>query len=256
MDTRDLYLSHIDLVIFSHPNEKINHIRLGASYNYFAVIQNGYAVFYTDDRRVELYPGELLYIPRGCIYDSEWHGEPTCDFYSLPFSFRYLSENGAFSLQKIRDDAMEFPKIMAHILKNLQSDPALSLSAFFQLYSYASAHFELAPHRIQDTHIAKALRYMETHLSSEFDVPTLARLCGMSESGFYSRFKSVTGYTPIEYKNILRCRAATELLCNTDRTVEDIAEHLGCSSPSYLRRVLLRVVGKPPKQIRAEKQIM
>ena len=256
MDVRDLYLSHIQLVILSHENGKINHIRLGASHNYFAVIRKGHAVFRADGRQVELYAGELLYIPRGCVYDSEWHGDPACEFYSLPFSFRYFPENGAFSLQKVCDDSMDFTGIMAHMLENFEKDPSLSLSDFFRLYSYASSHFEIDPHRIDDNRVVKALRHMEAHVSSDFDVPDLARMCGMSESGFYSQFKAATGHTPIEYKNILRCRAATELLCNTDHTVEDIAERLGCSSPAYLRRVLLKVVGKTPKQIRAEKQLI
>ena len=151
---------------------------------------------------------------------------------------------------------MDFSGIMAHMMACMESDTALALSDFFQLYSYASAHFEIDPHRTEDNRVAKALRHMETHLSSDFDVPTLARLCGMSESGFYSQFKSATGHTPIEYKNILRCRAAAELLCNTDSTVEDIAERLGCSTPAYLRRMLLKVIGKTPKQIRAEKQLI
>ena len=256
MDVRDLYLSHIQLVVLSHENGKLNHIRLGAPHNYFAVIRKGYAIFYVDGRRVEANPGDLVYIPRGLAYDSEWHGDTFCEFYSLPFTFRYLSENGAFSLQKVSDDSVDFSGIMDRMLKNAKDGPALFLSDFFQLYSYANSHFESNPRRIEDNRIAKALRHMETNIASDFDVPFLARLCGMSESGFYGQFKAITGHTPIEYKNILRCRAAAELLCNTDNTVEDIADRLGCSSPAYLRRMLLKVMGKTPKQIRAEKQLI
>lgn len=256
MDVRNLYLSHIHLVVLSNKNGKINHIRLGAPHNFLAAIIQGHAVFNVDGHRVELYPGELLYIPRGCAYVSEWYGDPACTFYSLPFSFRYFSENGAFSLQKVCDGTVDFAGIMARMLEHVESDPALALSDFFGLYSYVSAHFEADPHRAEDSRVAKALRHMEAHPESDFDVPALARLCGMSESGFYSQFKAATGHTPVEYKNILRCRAAVELLCNTDSTVEDIADRLGCSTPSYLRRMLFKVVGKTPKQIRKEKQLI
>lgn len=256
MEFRELYLSHLNLVILSHKNGKINPVHVGANTNYLAMILEGHAIFNIDNRRIEVYPGELLYIPRGRPYVSEWYGEPACTFYSLPFTFRYFSQNGAFSLQKVRDDAADFEKILTHMHGNVKNAPALALSDFYELYAYVCKHFVPDPHRAEESSVAKALRFMEGNLASDFDVPTLARMCGMSESGFYVQFKTATGHTPIEYKNILRCRAATELLCNTDSTVEDVAERLGCSTPAYLRRILLKVVGKTPKQIRMEKQLI
>ncbi len=256
MELQELYLSRWNLMICQNPNGKVNHIQHGATTNFFAVLKEGHAVFTTENRQVELHPGELLYIPRGLAYVSEWYGNPSCVFFSLPFTFRYFSQNGAFSLQSVRDETMDFSASMTRMHEALQNDPPRALAEFFSLYSFVTRHFEPDPHRAEESRVIKALRYMETHLADDFDVPRLARMCGMSESGFYHHFKPATGYTPIEYKNSLRCRAATELLCNTDRTVEDIAEHLGCSCPAYLRRILFHTLGKTPKQIRAEKQLI
>ena len=80
MEFRELYLSHLNLVILSHKNGKINPVHVGANTNYLAMILEGHAIFNIDNRRVEVYPGELLYIPRGRPYVSEWYGEPACTF--------------------------------------------------------------------------------------------------------------------------------------------------------------------------------
>ena len=256
MGLRELQLSSSSISVLSNQNGKINRITVGNPTNYLAVILEGHAVFRSAFDCVEVFPNELLYIPAGCPYTSEWYGEPNCTFFSLPFSFRYFLENGTFSLQKIDDPEMNFAAVMERMYQNAEAAPAAYLADFFSLYAYVQAHFSPSPKRAEELRFSAAIHHMETHPSSDFDVPDLARICNMSESSFYTGFKNATGHTPIDYKNILRCRRATELLCNTDLTVEDIAERLGCSGASYLRRVLLKVTGKTPKQIRAEKQLI
>ena len=104
MKPYELLLSHFDIQIINPEDGRVNHINLGASFNYFAVIKSGHAVLTSRGKRVELFPGELLYIPRGLVYTSEWYGEGGCKFYSLPFTFRYLSENGAYALLDAGDE--------------------------------------------------------------------------------------------------------------------------------------------------------
>ena len=232
MKPYELLLSHFDIQVINPEDGRVNHINLGASFNYFAVIKSGHAILTSRDKRVELFPGELLYIPRGLVYTSEWYGEGGCVFYSMPFTFRYLSENSAYALQKISPENENFRKLFDSIY-----DSRSQLS-------------------FDNSRVSEAVRYMEGHVSEDFDVPQLARMCGMSESGFYVEFKKLTGHTPIEYKNILRCRRASELLCNTKDTVEIIAERVGCSDASYLRRLLYKELKKTPKEIRAEKQLI
>ena len=132
----------------------------------------------------------------------------------------------------------------------------IPLFLFYELYGEVSKRLEKRELSFDNSRVSEAARYMEGHMSEDFGVPMLARMCGMSESGFYSEFKRLTGYTPIEYKNILRGRRASELLCNTSETVETIAERVGCTDASYLRRLLYKEIKKTPKQIRAEKQLI
>ena len=252
----ELLLSHFDMHIINPENGRINHIKLGASTNYFAVIKSGHAVLTSRDKRVELFPGELLYIPRGLPYISEWYGEGGCVFYSMPFTFRYLSENGEYELQKIKPENDNFREIFDRIFECVVEDGAKALSLFYELYGKVADKLEKRELSFSGSRVSTAVRYMESHIAEDYDVPKLARMCRMSESGFYGEFKRLIGRTPIEYKNILKCRRATELLCNTEETVETIAERVGCTDASYLRRLLLKELKKTPKQIRNERVVM
>ena len=254
MTPYELLLSHFDILVINPEDGRVNHINLGASFNFFAVIKSGYAILTSSDKRVELYPGELLYIPRGLVYTSEWYGEGGCVFYSMPFAFTFLSENSAYSLQKLSPEKKNFRELFDRIYECKVQDPSKALSLFYELYSEVFQKLEKRERSFESSRASGAVRYMEAHILENFDVPMLAKMCGMSESGFYSEFKKLTGHTPIAYKNILRCRAATELLRSTSQTVESIAEKVGCTDASYLRRLLYKELGKTPKQLRAERE--
>ncbi len=258
MDFKNFGLSELKLNRFENKNGLVNHIKLGSPVNFFAMIEAGTARFSSTEGTVELLPHELLYIPKGLIYTSEWFGAPACRFYSFGFSFRHFSENARFALQKLSADTLAACGIgKEDFAQAHQSEGTWKLLAlFYHLYTSAAPLF--TPRRTLNGtgELYPALRQMEEAPAGDFDVPALARLCGMSESKFYDAFKKSTGHTPMAYKNILRARQALELLTNTDLTVEEIAAQLACSSPSYLRRILADTVGKTPKEIRREKQTL
>ena len=80
-------------------NGRVNYITYGAVCNYFALMIEGHASFVSDGgSRVDLYPGELLYIPKGEKYTSFWYGDGGARFFSVGFDFSHFSKNsGIFS---------------------------------------------------------------------------------------------------------------------------------------------------------------
>ncbi|MBQ8510766.1 MAG: helix-turn-helix transcriptional regulator [Clostridia bacterium] len=247
------YLTHFDVFRYEREDRTINHILLGSPKNYLAVMLSGYARFRTGGSCIEIRPGELLYLPQSCIYTSEWYCEPTCEFYSVGFIFSVFGENARFLPQKLPDSDGRMLEAVNSIWYNSEEHKPLALSAFYELYDVLLTRLaERSQYRTRVS-ITPALECMEQHTAGGFDIPYLARLCHMSESAFYAAFREQTGFTPVEYKNLLRCRTAVNLLCTTDHTVETIAGMVGCSTAEYLRRLLMKTTGKTPKQIRAEK---
>ncbi len=248
-------LSDLRITVLRNKNGRVNQISLGASDNYFAMIISGSARFTGVFGSLELFPGELLYIPKGYPYTSEWFGDGECVFYSLAFKFSSAVENSRFALSKIESTYVTdeisalFPK-----MHELPHDSLECLALFYKLYSFAKEKIPQRSKVAKYPEIEGIISLIESSRDKEYSNPTLARKCGMSEAKFYYAFKSVTGVSPVEYKNVVRSRLAVELLSSTDKTVEQIADELSFSSPAYLRRLLKKKLGKTPKEIRASEQ--
>lgn len=248
-------LSNLLIRLFRNNNGKVNRTPIGAADNYFAMIISGRARFTGAFGSLELFPGELLYIPKGYPYTSEWFGDGECVFYSVAFNFSSAMENSRFSLSKIeKPDVSDEISALFPKMNELPPDSLECLSLFYMLYSFAKKQFPPRSKAAKYPEIERIISLIESSPDKELSNPDLARKCGMSEAKFYYAFKSVTGVTPVEYKNVVRSRLAVEMLSSTDKTVEEIADELNFSSPAYLRRLLKKKLGKTPKDIRASKQ--
>ena len=245
-------LAYFDMYKYVRPGYVHNRVTCGAPKNYLAILLNGSARLQCGDREVQLVPGELLYIPQGCVYESEWFAnEEDCILYSIGFIFRAQKENARFSLQKV-PAADDIRTLFDNVYHNAPTHPYRAAAAFFTLYDRSQEL--LTPNTESKTvhAIAPALRRMTDHAGAPIPVPHLASLCHMSESAFYAAFRRQTGQTPVEYSNMLRCRKAVHMLTSTDLSVEIIAGLVGCSTPSYLRRLLKKYIGKTPLEIRRD----
>lgn len=243
-------LTHFDVLILNTENGRINNLTIGAPYNYFGTIIKGSGRFISEDTDITVGEGETVFIPKGLVYRSEWHGEPSALFYSLPFSFSNSENNIRFSLQKV--NVQNLYEDIEKIYSLRQQGSLCSFSRFYELFERVYPTLALQKSKKAEKSIYPAVKYIENHCGDDFDVPYLASLCRMSESGFYALFKNQIGTTPVEYKNRQRCIKAVELLRSTEYTVEYISEKLNFSSPMYLRKVLFSHFGKTPREIRKE----
>ena len=86
-------------------------------------------------------------------------------------------------------------------------------------------------------------------------MPELARHCRVSESGLYAAFRCVKGYTPVEAWHRVLVERAEVLLTSTDLSVEEISRRLGFCPASYFRKIVRRVTGSTPRELRARARI-
>lgn len=244
-------LSQLFINIIEFEGERYNEFPLGASCNYFGLLVKGKGRFRSSYCDFTIQEGDIVYIPKGCVYSSYWTGEEGVRFYSLGFSFMEPEKNERYSLQKM--SACGEVKSGIEKMYELQDSPHAAASTFYGLYDKASAVL------IPDTRVRKSLtvypavQYIRDHCCEDFAVAHLAGLCGMSEPYFYPVFKQEIGCSPIKYKNKLRCTMAVELLLAGEDTLEAICEKLNFSSTAFLRKLLIQETGRSPKQIRKEK---
>ncbi|WP_432442883.1 helix-turn-helix transcriptional regulator [Neorhizobium alkalisoli] len=103
---------------------------------------------------------------------------------------------------------------------------------------------------LADPKLAVAIAAIHQKPAHPWSVETLARLCGLSRSGFASRFSTIMGMGVIEYIQQWRMALARDALRSSASTVGEIALELGFQSSSAFSTAFSRIVGCSPKQFR------
>jgi AraC-like DNA-binding protein len=98
------------------------------------------------------------------------------------------------------------------------------------------------------SHVTRAARWIRENYAEPFRVEELARLAGMSESGFYRHFQTVTALSPIQFQKQIRLQEARLLLAGRPRDITAVAHRVGYDSASQFSREYRRQYGVPPSQ--------
>lgn len=99
--------------------------------------------------------------------------------------------------------------------------------------------------------LAPAVFRMTQDFHVELDVPTLARLAGMSAGYFQEQFRRAHGTSPHAFLLDLRLATARRLLRGSSEPVQGIAQRCGFVSPAHFSRLFSKHVGSSPQRYRA-----
>ena len=225
----------------------------GITTNYFARMHSGRGIVRTlDNKELHLNAGDIFFLPAGLRYHSYWFRDAEN---ALPvewesYGFIYLPEpaHKNFSMQHI------FPSDKAiHFLDRLHDCSSVTPTSIGLLYLFLG---EVLPSMKESSPDVKARLLQKANdyirANPDFKVHDLAKYCGISESGLFSFFREYAHTTPVKLKQQFLTEQATELLCSTDRTVEDIAMQLGFCNSAHLRKTLKAITGKTPSEIRRD----
>lgn len=92
--------------------------------------------------------------------------------------------------------------------------------------------------------------YVDNHLSENMDSAKIARNANMSY-GYFSRcFHDIIGVSFSDYCTQKRISNASELLKNTDKTIQEIAFQTGYNDEKYFSRSFKKVTGMSPSDFR------
>jgi AraC-like DNA-binding protein len=103
---------------------------------------------------------------------------------------------------------------------------------------------------LSDRHLAQALQAMHGAPEQVWTVQSLARVAGMSRSGFAARFKAVVGLAPLEYLTQWRMYCAARLLQRGSLAVAEVAREVGYESVAAFSRVFRRELTVTPAAFR------
>jgi len=94
--------------------------------------------------------------------------------------------------------------------------------------------------------IGKALAMLRKDYDQPLRIEAIARELGMSTSGFYHHFKTVTDMSPLQYQKQLRLQQARRLMLGENLDAATAGFRVGYSDASHFSRDYRKHFGKPP----------
>ncbi|MDY6306373.1 MAG: AraC family transcriptional regulator [Oribacterium sp.] len=92
--------------------------------------------------------------------------------------------------------------------------------------------------------------YLQEHMDENVTLEQVAEHFYMSKSYLTRVFRSVTGFSVIEYVTFLRVRKAQKLLRESDMPITDISSSLGFGNITYFEKVFKQTTGSTPGRYR------
>lgn len=96
--------------------------------------------------------------------------------------------------------------------------------------------------------IEKVIEYINSNLTSDLSLETVAKIAGFSPIHFHNCFKASTGYTLRSFVENSRIKKAANMLLTTNHTLTEIAYECGFSSQSYFSYAFKRRMNKTPRE--------
>lgn len=123
-----------------------------------------------------------------------------------------------------------------------------SLSCLFEqiLLTIAMARVRIEGYRT----LKESIKYIHTHYMEKIEIPSLAKMEGLSNSRFITLFSNETGKAPSEYILMLRLSKACELIVATDMQVSTIGASVGYKDQYFFSKIFKKHMGISPLEYR------
>ena len=216
-------------------------------------VETGVFLYEFEGGGFELKEGDTVFLPLGASYS---YKATTNECMCYQIMFNICDEKGPLQLADfpIKTTDSNVAELMKRIVNQgnvLGSANRFKLTA--DVYSVLSLFFE----RVRDTReklqIYPALRIIEDGYNEQVPVSRLADACALSQSQLRRLFQKETGMSPVEYKNHLRIKKATDMLLYSHQTVSEISQSLGFKNPYVFSRVFKQVMDISPSKYRKKK---
>lgn len=131
---------------------------------------------------------------------------------------------------------------------------AMRISKIFVLGDHSDGQLPFAmmarPRRHDDAVVGECQAWIAEHYAEANPVARMVARSGLPERTFKRRFKSATGYTPLEYVQTLRIEEAKQMLESASVSVDAVGEAVGYRDPASFRRLFKRRTGVTPARYR------
>lgn len=107
---------------------------------------------------------------------------------------------------------------------------------------------ELYMHGSCDNRMSEVITWFKSHINESVPIDVLARMVNMSVSSLHRHFKSLTGFSPLQYQKRLKLYEAQRLMLVENERADIAAMTVGYESVTQFNREYKRMFGEPPKR--------
>ena len=221
-------------------------------WNYQKVLQKAWVLYWNltpgmilqrDGKMVELGPDKMLIIPPFTEY-SGYTKQPFVHFYA---HFHLESPEWTVKHEFIQLDA-SFMEDPVSKMKNASQETRniLLYSIVTKALSMIPKNAFLSHDKTFDERVMKVLAMLNKNPQKNFTIEELLEYSKMSRKHFYNSFYAVTGNTPKDYIQDNRLRYARNLLMETEKPIDEIAEITGYTNRYHFSKVFKKVYEHSP----------
>ncbi|MBE6588936.1 MAG: helix-turn-helix transcriptional regulator [Ruminococcaceae bacterium] len=203
---------------------------------------------YGERKTIDVGAGELIFIPKGCVYTGTYMEEGT-EIKIVQFEIaegelpEYLASPVKLELPNAGELMEAFFVPTEHHTHN---HPFYHFSCLYNLLWQIDENYARIPKKYKK--LQAAFLEIVEHWDRNETVAYYASLCDMSEANFRRLFREYTGKSPIEYRNELRLVNAQSKLRSGEYNVSEAATLCGFSNLSFFIRLYKKKFGYTPKK--------
>ena len=239
-----------------------------------AFCAEGTADYLSLGKRFTLTGGDILFMPQGGTYISDWK----TDGRLIAAHFLYSPRGIKYPVSKVSGKEALFDSF-TRMLSDWRTirdktDASLKLGAAESdvhnlsvilhmtgtwniIMSEIIPELEAIPVPTEDPRVDAAVNYISAHMCERITISDIASAVCVSPSHLHAIFRNTLGVSPIEYKLRLQTDEAQRLLiARPDLTVGEISDRLGFASDIYFRKVFRNQTGMSPTAFRRTPTIM
>ena len=233
----------------------------------------------TPDKTCLIGSGDVVFINTGVLHSCTAIGTIPCEYYTIHFDMHFLSgmynsvyeekyflpviRNNALQLWRIRPDSLTHLRMIEAMLQAVETSREEPFGFEFDLRSLLSDFWRLllldtkdiqstaASANAVDTERIKIMTsYIKDHCGEKLSLEDIAASAGISTRECTRCFSRCINISPNTYLTQTRLSMAADLLAGTAKSVIEISEECGFSSPSYFGKVFRESMGCTPKEYR------
>ena len=249
-----------------HFNMQANHFHDGFEVFYML---SGERYYFLKERTFYIQKGDLILTSPYDLHKTTDTGVPNYERILFKFNREFITTTDLSYDEELLNPLFEVPVVRfsapaqtyaEEMLQKMYQEAKLKKTGFEPLVKGYLLEFLVFSRRYIETHpiehldhpspnhqkVSEIVQYINQHYHEEITLSSISKQFYLSTYYFSRIFKSITGFTFIEYLNSVRIKEAQRLLRESRLNVSGIAEKVGFGSIAHFGRVFKTVTGQSP----------